>query len=678
MTEGTVVGRLRRIWSAWVERYRDFTVPRADGLPNRRVLLAGPALVLVFGVLAVGLAINGTSSGMFHPELSTSKDPDLIAGSPAAIRTDEWNVQTVWAIAQVEQGLPVINESMVGGMDATLPQDLPRVDWSVAFRPHLLGFPVMDLDHAVALKWWLPALGLIAALYCFAVTVLPRRPITAILLATGFYFSPFFQWWFLQTTLWPVAWALVVLTALIWCLRSSTRIAPIVWCAIVGYLTVVMAMGIYVPYIVPAALVVAGVGIGIVARAAGDGMRWADVARRVSGILIAGVVGAAVVGLWLFLKRDTVAAFLGTAYPGERLYPTGQSDLTYLAQTVSSSFALALKSGGWLGLNSSEASTFLLAGAFLIPVVVWLVIRRVRARGPVPWAMVGASAVILLLIAFLYVPGWDAVAHLLFLDRTLPPRLRAGMGLASIIIVVLLLAELSERMRPGRVLVGAVAGLFLASQIAIAIAVLIGGGPDTLATARYWWILAPLSALALYLLGRAHGTAGVALLLVVGFITSATVNPVYRGVLDLRETDASAAIRAYDAEVPGARWVGVGEGITTAMLLESGVQGFNGFQGAPSRDLWSEVDPSGQYEFNWNRLAGVSWKPGEGEPVVANPYPDQILSTFDACSAFAQESVDFVLSDESVWLRSDCLTKEQTFTGGKADSLTIWRVVPTN
>ncbi len=94
------------------------------------------------------------------------RDPDLLAGTPQLIRTDEWNVQTVWAIAQAEQGLPVENQTFPGGMDATIPQDLPRADWSVAFRPHLLGFLAWDVDHAIALKWWLPGLSLIAAAYC--------------------------------------------------------------------------------------------------------------------------------------------------------------------------------------------------------------------------------------------------------------------------------------------------------------------------------------------------------------------------------------------------------------------------------------------------------------------------------------------------------------------------------
>jgi hypothetical protein len=135
-----------------------WTTPDGADLPRLRVLLAFPALLLAAGILLVTLSVNGFSSGAFYSLVNEGDDPDLIAGTPQQIRADEWNVQTVWAITQVEQGLPVTNETFPGGMDATLPQDLPRADWTAAFRPHLLGFNLipsgaLDLDQAVAWKW---------------------------------------------------------------------------------------------------------------------------------------------------------------------------------------------------------------------------------------------------------------------------------------------------------------------------------------------------------------------------------------------------------------------------------------------------------------------------------------------------------------------------------------------
>jgi hypothetical protein len=155
---------------------------------------------------------------------------------------------------------------------------------------------------------------------------------------------------------------------------------------------------------------------------------------------------------------------------------------------------------------------------------------------------------------------------------------------------------------------------------------------------------------------------------------SHSVNPLYRGVFDLRETEPSQAIQELDAET-GGTWVGVGDRLTTAMLLESGVEAFNGFQGAPNEEMWDVVDPDVRYEYEWNRLAGVSWTLGDGEPVVSNPYPDQISVTFDPCSDFAQENVEFVLTDQSATPDGYCLRQVETFDLNQSD-LTIWQVVP--
>ena len=58
-------------------------------------------------------------------------------------------------------------------MDATVQHDLPTSDWSTAFRPHLTGFLFLPLDQAMAIKWWLPAFAMMAAIFLLVVTLLP-------------------------------------------------------------------------------------------------------------------------------------------------------------------------------------------------------------------------------------------------------------------------------------------------------------------------------------------------------------------------------------------------------------------------------------------------------------------------------------------------------------------------
>ena len=654
--------------------YRRFAEPASDGLPRARVLLAFPALLVVVGAVLVGLSFNGSSSGAYYPEISSSSDPDLLVGAPQQIRSDEWNVGTVWMISQVQQGLPEENRTFPGGMDADLPYDLPSTSPSMIFKPHLWGFLVLDLDRAVAWKWWLPGLSLVAAAYMFVVTMAPRRPILSATLAVAFVASPFVQWWYQTTTLWPLAWGFLVMAAMLWGIRAQRAAARWAWALPVGYLTVVMAMGVYAPFIVPVALVVIFAAIGLIAEGLSARTPVRGLAARTLPVLTGGLGGIAATLIWLSLKAETVDAFLSTVYPGERLSPPGGANALAAAQLLSSSFSEALVgSGGFLGMNSSEASTFFLVGVALIPVVIWTAIRARKAGRPAPWLGIALSALVLLFATWLFVPGWDPVAHLLALDRTTIGRLRIGLGLASLALVACVVRDTVED-RPGRRLASILGGAFLLSQIAIAVAVAVVLEPGRLwGDAPLWWLVALITSASIYAFTRGHAALAAALLLVVSVSSTLGVHPLYRGVLDLRETAVSQHVQSLDEAEPET-WVGVGGTFLAAVLLESGVEALNGTQGAPSHEMWNEIDPDGQYEEAWNRIGAVRWTPGVGEPAVTNPAPDVILSVFDACSAFAQENVGRVLSDTDI--DSPCLAEVDEFVMAKS-TITIYDVVPT-
>lgn len=672
--------RITAKWRAWTE-------PRPDGLPNRKVMGIPLAFVGVLFLLLVGFGVTGSSTGIIHSQISDQADENLIAGQPQSIRSDEWFVQTSWVISQVEQSLPAWNESFPGGMDATVQNDLPNADWSTAFRPHLWGFFVLPLDQAMAVKWWLPALGVIAAVYLFAVTLLPRRPLVSMAIAVAMFFAPFLQWWYLTLTLYPVIWAFTVMAAFVWCLRSRTRLGAWLWGAAAAYVTPALAMGIYVPFIVPAVVVTAAFCLGaLLSRDIGR----SSVMQRVKDVLpviVGGVVGGGVMVVWLVTRFDTIEAFLGTVYPGERLQSVGGADLNQFAQLLGGflSFGLERTQGSPFTVNASEASTFLLPGLFLLVMLVWLAVRAFRAERRWQGMSIGLVVAALVMLAFLFVPGWDALAHALLLDRTTYSRMRMGFGILSTAVLVVLIFRIDQRRavdpgwRPARTASFVSTGLALGS-----IALVISEGARILgletwlqASARRDVVAAVAAAIGVvvvvWLFSRGRPGPAAAVLLVVTLALTVGVNPLYRGVLDLRQTNAVTAVQEADAEDPGA-WVGINASLLpTMMLVESGVTTYNGVQGAPSDEMWKAIDPSGAEEQRWDRLATVSWLPGEGAPAPRNPAPDQIQMTFDSCASFAQENVTWVLSP--VALDQRCVTETESVVDGPTQ-MRIYRVVP--
>ncbi|WP_344754175.1 DUF7657 domain-containing protein [Gryllotalpicola koreensis] len=667
----------------WGARLGAWLAPQASGLPNLLVLVAFPALAFVILGVLVALGISGSSTGAHWAEFGSGADPSLLAGVPRPIRSDEWFVQSSWIVSQIREGFPSFNQTLPGGMDATVQNDLPSWDWSTIFRPHVAGFLFLPLDQGMALRWWLPAFGVLVGVYWFVVSILPRRPILAAMLAVATLFSPILQWWFLPTTLWPVAWAFLVMTAVVFALRAGHWWVRAVVAALAGYVTVTMAMSIYVPFIVPAAVAAGLFAIGAVLQSRFTrGLAWHDVLVRLVPLASAAVGAVAVLGAWVATRLPTIRAVLGTVYPGQRLEATGGGGLQAAIALFSGPFQSALGLGAWdgIGPNPSEASAPLVLSLLLtLPLVLLLVLLWRRAHR-IDWPAAATLVGGLVVLAFLFVPHWDALAYLLLLDRTTDGRIRLAFAVLAVMAVtdMVRMTEGSDGLIVSRRLrlrlhgaVAAACGVVAMVPSGVVWLYLRHTGSAVVHVTHLWAAVVLLTgvAVALYCLGRS-GWATAAFLMA-SLAVGGMVNPVYRGVYDVADdTRAGHAVEAIGKADPDAVWVGVGGNVTTSVLLESGVKAMNGVQTYPPRTLWAEIDPAKRYEDAWNRLANISWTPGTGEPVVSNPVRDQIAVTFDSCSSFAKSNVDYVLSTGAI--QQSCLTQEAKITQG-ATTLWIYR-----
>ncbi len=665
-------------------QYRRAVEPSAIGLPRGRVIAVPLALLAVVFVVLVSLGLTGSSTGILQPAFSSAPDERAIAGAPQAIRSDEWLVQTSWTISQVEQGLPVVNETFPGGWDATVQNDLPALDWSLVFKPHLWGFLFLPLDQALAFKWWLPGFSLIAAVFLFSVTMLPRRPAASLALGVAVFYFPFMQWWFLPITFWPPALAFFIMTAVFWAVRGASRRARVVLAAVTGYVAVTVGMSVYVPFIVASALPALAFAVGALFDRPG-GRPEAPVRDRLRALLpLVAAGGAAVlfVVLWLVTRWETIRGFLSTVYPGQRVVETGSAELGYWRALLAAPFTLSLNGGStWsmFGGNPSEASTVPLVGLYLLVPLIWLAVRRYRAQRTVDAILLAIVALLAFVLAFLVIPGWDALAHLTLIDRVPIGRLRLLFGIVSVMLIVLMVHRLDQwREQGGRagttVPAGIAAALAGASIAAVWFSLarhgiaIDSGVYDADGTVAMTLVLSVLTVLAVFCFGKGWATAGVAAFLAFTILGSGHVNPLYRGAFNINDTRLVETMKELQDEAgdPDSAWVGVGQSQwPNAVLMQAGLPAFNGVQGAPSETMWDLLDPTGEDELAWNRLANVTWIPGEGDPEPRNPAPDQIQMTFDSCDDFAQENVDFVLSDGP--LDQPCLVQRERVADGAVD-----------
>ena len=660
--------------------YGRFVLPGLSGLPNWRVLMWFPLAAAVGSAVLIVLGISGTSSGAHWGALGVGSDPRLLEGVPRGIRSDEWLVQQGWVVSQVNRGFPAINEMFPGGTDMTVLNELPSWDWSSIFRPHLWGYLFFGLDAGMAWQWWIPALVLVSACYLFAVTLMPRRPLTSAFLAVTVFFAPFLQWWYTPSSVMSVGWPLLAMAAIVWILVDHRRWVRVLWSTVVGYFAITLAMGLYVPFIVPGLLVFVSFAVGYLFRArpwASGGARatWG----RLTPLLAAGVGAITVTAIWAVTRLSTFDAIQSTVYPGQRFDPTGSllSKDPYLTGIGGAPWSQALKSTSGttiLGLNSSEASSVILLCFFVLPGLLWFVLQSLRKSQRTDWLLISVLACLGLILAYLLVPGWDVVAHIIQMDRIPPERFRIVFVVLLPLFAVLTIEHIDRLGGKTNLIVGVVSGVCTALLI-LGIALRIRElDPAVIAAAPSWKLIAALLILATVLLfTQRTAPIAVAMLLAASVIMSVGVNPLYRGVFDLSKTATGISIEESNNEKPGT-WVGVGSFETMALLVESGVQSLSGVQTYPTEDMWNEIDPSGEFETEWNRLGHVQWAFGAGEPTVANPQPDVISVSFDPCSSFAQKNVAYVLTDGTP-NESTCLIETAVIPQGTL-VMRVYEIVP--
>lgn len=594
-------------------------------------------------VVFVATGIDGSSSGVLYGVFHAGSDPNLLAGSPRPIRSDEWLVVTPLIISQVQNGFPQLSHVFPGGMDASILWDLPYAGWSVVFRPHLLGFFFLPLNSAFAFKWWFPFFTLAGAAYVLLV-VMWRRPLAAFATAGIFAVSPFMQWWFLPNTFWPPAAALAACAAVLLLLDHPRGWWRWFVAAAVAYLVVVSIITFYPPFLIPC--IIAAVGFAVGAVFSKNELSWRERSRRLMPLVVGAAGSVVVTAIYLVQHTESVKTLLSTVYPGERLASTGAGMPFYTV--YAGVFGAGLRSGdlSHFGGNSSEGSSFLFLGFFLAPVVLWLLVRQWRRRR-VEWLLIGTLVSLGTLVAFIYVPGWDAVSHLLLLDRTTANRSIIGVGVSSILVLAVVVKSLdrAEKRAPWWI-VGLAGALVLGEQVAV-YEYLGQSAPAVLEVVPLWSVMLGLLTIAMLLFARRHVTAAALTAGVVSLLVAGWVNPVYRGVLDLRATDAGRAIEQVQQSEPGT-WLGLGGADVAAILRETGVEAYSGVQPYPSEEMWSEIDPDKSSEAVWNRYAHVNWTLSPDAPEAANPQPDVVVAHLDTCSAFAQKYVDHIFTEQVV------------------------------
>lgn len=567
-----------------------------------------PAVLAVPLIILTAFQIHGSSIGTYYKLFygDSKNDPDIVLNRPQSIRSDEWLVNTQLTIAQKNNHFKRVNQNIGNGEDVSLTGEAPYKEWSTLFRPQNWVFFILPFDNAFAFRWWLMGYLLIVSCYFFIFSLLPSKRLLAALIGLSVFLAPFVQWWYLYGTLGTLFYAFFGATVFIKLINAKRQQQQLLWGLLLAYIITCFALILYPPFQVPVALAVLAFAIGS-AVDSWRGLNWKAIWQRLLPILGALVIAAGITLFFLDSRSGTINAIRHTAYPGNRIQHSGGWQTPQVAHLFSGHLNAQLEFASKAShyrisgpTNQSEASNFILLLPFLLLPSIYLISCYRKKERRFDWSLILVNSAFILSLVWLLVPGLDFIGKLTQLERVTHSRIIIGLGLLSLIQMILFIRRYQSLknfiFRRSWVVLYTIAVFFIELMLGFYAK---NQSPGFISNWRILAFALPVPII-IYLILRKRWEWAAAGLLLFSLAMTFRVNPLYRGTEVIDKTPVSLAIKEVVAKDDSA-WA-VEHFLLENFAYMNGARSLSGVYFYPQLNIWQTADPLAP-ESLYNRYA---------------------------------------------------------------------------
>lgn len=564
-----------------------------------RYLLA----LIVFAALVL-FKINGSSIGCWHYIVPTQQKT-VLAGRPRFERSDEWEVQIPYYIAQ-KNSTPSnsLNNDLIAqpGQNMLVSYDAPVWDISALAKPLSWGFLLFNSDYGLAWYWDLKVLLFLLLSFEVCMILTRGNKLISVLGAVWITLSPAIQWWFMQHVGDIVLCMEAMIVTFYYFLRYADRVPlQIGFAALFSLSAVGFALTLYPAIQIPLAYLTLLLMIFLfLEHRRGLKHRRADIIIGICSVVFIGLMLLHVV----WISRGAIHDIMDTVYPGHRLERGGVAPYWMFNGFLTNPF-LPYKESNIPATNNCELSSFfnfLPAVLLMLP----LLIRR-RARGIGMGIALSVYSVLCVAYMFLKIPVFLAKITLL---SYVTYRVSIGYGISAVYLSIWALGELSKLAREGKekhpwALRCYAAGVAAAASAGYLYTVLkLGILPYV--HLKYYLLLIAFLAVLNYLLARGHRKSFAALMCALALVAGLKVNTVSVGTGALTNTRLGAEVKQVAKSAPQANWLADGSDAMGVFLYANGVRSLSGVNYYPTAAKWKIIDPKGRYSREYNRYAHIA------------------------------------------------------------------------
>lgn len=572
------------------------TIKAIDLLIKYRYVIA----IIAF-VIMVACKINFSSIDAWATYVNGGdKLEGAIFGKARTIRSDEWAIQTPYAMSQAQaDGYYELHNENIGQGANMILGEAAVFDITVLARPMQWGYLLFGAEYGFSWYWSLRIIMLIMVSFELALILSKKDKILSIAGGIWLALTPGLMWW-LSTAIvdsYIFGFMIVILfnyymKNLDWKLRKKILIAIAMALAIPAFV-----FALYPAIQVPFGMIIA------VFIICGFVKHWKELKKQ--DFIIMGstlLVALLLIARFIQISWEDILLMTSTVYPGAR-FETG-GDLENV-NSLSQGFLNIFMPYVDLLKNPCEASFayFPMIGLAIVAICNLKGIKQ-KIKNVDTCAVIALVAIFILLAIFIFIglPKFLAGATLLYLSPA--KRAKIVFGILGVMLSIIFMKKMSDQNR--QIFKWWQAALISLGVVGIVYFILRCSQyyhTETLTYARYL-ILFAIAFFMTYFFIRFNKKAFCTLMIIIAIISGATVNPVVRGMDVLNKTELATEVRKVVEQDKDANWIALNN-VYAEYLIANGAKTLNGVNRYPNYQWIDIVDPEKEYEEVWNRYAHI-------------------------------------------------------------------------
>ena len=555
---------------------------------KRRYLIS----LIILIILVLG-KFNGSSLGIWNNIVEPNNSINTtIIGTNKEIRSDEWSVNTPYAVSQKYNDYKYYSDLPRGtSTDMFTTIFVPIKDILVITRPFNIGYLVLGEEYGLSFYWYGRLIVLLLVSFEFMMLLSNKKKLLSLagaILITG---SPLVSWFYSNYIVDLLISGQLTLLIFNKYLETKNNKLKILYSILIGLTFSWFTLTIYPAWQISLGYVYFVFALYILTKNIKNNKSIKDYLYLLISILITGIF----ILRFYMLSKDTLDILLNTVYPGNRIISDKGIFINHFIYPISIFFGL------FDYHNPCEVSG--VYSLFPIPIIISIIyLIKNKEKNNTNTLILLLTVLSIIFILYTFFPMPKILSKLTFLSMVPKERVVPIIGLICAYLLVLTVSKIDIKKNTSKIII-----LFI--TIVVSYIIIKIGALDRL------WYLTPkrlifsliILSLTIYLYINSKNKRNEfilsILLIVIGLTNIILVNPVNVGTSVLHEKNSSKEIQKLSNN--NTKWLALNSIYLGNYVLSNGGKVINSTNIYPNLELWNKLDKNNQYKDIYNRYAHI-------------------------------------------------------------------------